>query len=97
MANNTSINPGPYSYTSSPYHQSNIGKFNRSVLVTAPFIATGSYLNPSGLYISGSAVTVTLTGGGSLNIPAPANQNPSMVFEVSVYSVDSGTAYLLYK
>lgn len=97
MAQTTNPISGPYSAPVKTYHQDNIGKFNRSVLVTGPFTATGSYLNPSGLYLSGSAVTVTLTGGGSLNIPAPANQNPSMVFEISVYSVDSGTAYLLYK
>ena len=96
MANNERIS-GPYSYPSSAYHQSNIGKFNRSVLVTAPFIATGSYLNPSGLYLSGSAVTVTLTGGGSMVFPTPQNQHPSIIHEVSVYSVDSGTVYLLYK
>ena len=53
---------GPYSAPATTYHQ-NIAKFNRVELVTAPFIATGSYLNPSVLYLSGSAVTVTLTVG----------------------------------
>ena len=97
MAQTTNPISGPYSAPVKTYHQDNIGKFNRSVLVTGPFIATGSYLNPSGLYLSGSAVTVTLTGGGQMVFPTPQNQHPSIIHEISVYSVDAGSAYLLYK
>ena len=49
MAQTTNPISGPYSAPVKTYHQDNIGKFNRSVLVTGPFTATGSYLNPSGL------------------------------------------------
>jgi hypothetical protein len=97
MAQTTNPISGPYSAPATSYFQSNVGKYNRSVLVTGPFTATGSYLNPSGLYLSGSAVNVTLTGGGTMSFPAPQNQHPSIIHEVSIYSVDSGTAYLLYK
>ena len=97
MANTTNPISGPYIAPATSYFQNNVGKFNRSVLVTGPFTATGSYLNPTGLYLSGSAVIVTLNGGGTMSFPAPQNQHPSMIHEVSVYSVDSGTCYLLYK
>ena len=89
---------GPYNAPVASYHQNNVAKYNRTVLVTGPFIATGSYANPSGLYLSGSsAVTVTLTAGGSLTFPHAQNQHPSIIHEISVYKVDSGTAYLLYR
>lgn len=97
MAQTTNPISGPYSAPVKTYHQDNVGKFNRSVLVTGPFIATGSYLNPSGLYLSGSAATVTLTAGGSITIPATAAGTPSAIYEFSVYSVDAGSVYLLYK
>lgn len=97
MADTTNPISGPYSAPRSTYYQNNMAKYNRSVLVTGPFTATGSYLNPSGLYMSGSAAIVTLTAGGQMAFPAPQNQHPSMIHEISVYSVDSGTVYLLYK
>lgn len=88
---------GPYNAPASKYH-SNPASYNRSVLATAPFLATGSYANPSGFYASGSAAAVvTLVNGGSLAVPAIAASAPAAVYEVSVYSVDSGTVILLYR
>lgn len=89
--------PGPYSAPATTYHQ-NIAKFNRVELVTAPFIATGSYANSIGFYQSGAAAaTVTLTGGGSFTVPAINANAPAAVHEVGVYSVTAGSIYLLYR
>ena len=88
---------GYYGAPAKTYHQ-NIAKFNRSVLVTAPFIATGSYENSIGFYQSGSAAaTVTLTGGGSFTVPAIGTTAPAAIYEVGVYSVTAGSVYLLYR
>lgn len=88
---------GPYSAPVASYHQATVSKYNRTILVTAPFIATGSYANPSALYLSGSTVSVTLTGGGQITLPMAQNQHPSMIHDISVYSVDAGSVYLLYR
>jgi hypothetical protein len=89
--------PGYYGAPATTYHQ-NIAKFNRSELVTGPFIATGSYANSIGFYQSGSAVaTVTLTGGGSFTVPAIAANAPAAIYEMGVYSVTAGSVYLLYR
>ena len=98
MATENTIVPGPYTYTSTSYFQTNPAKFNRTVLASAGFIATGSYASPSGFYQSGSAAaTVTLINGGSMTIPAAAAASPTSIIEIGVYSVDAGAVYLLYK
>jgi len=93
-----SANPisGPYSAPAKTYHQ-NVAKFNRAELVTAPFIATGSFANCVGFYQSGSAAaSVTLTNGGFFNVPLIAATSPAAIYEVGVYSVTAGSVYLLY-
>ena len=97
MAQTTNPISGPYSAPVASYFQGNSAKFNRTALVTGPFLATGSYANSSGFYISGSAATVTLTGGGSMTVPGTAASTPAAVYELGVYSVDAGSVYLLYK
>lgn len=87
-----------YSYTQLGFHSGNPATYNSTVKATAPFIATGSYVNSSAFYVSGSAgATVTLVNGGQFQIPAGAAATPVQVFTMSVYSVDSGTVYLLYR
>jgi len=89
---------GPYSYTPLGYHSGNPGKYNSVFKATATFIATGSYGNVSGFYVSGSSgATVTLVNGGQFQVPAGAAATPVQIFEMSVYSVDAGTVYLLYR
>lgn len=95
MADTTNPISGPY-IVSTPLPTS-LGKFNRTVLAVAPFIATGSNAGSSGFFLSGSAnATVTLTNGGSLTIPGVSNQNPAAVFELGVTEVTAGSIYLLY-
>lgn len=94
-----SANPisGPYSVSGSIYHVES-GRYNRVVLAASTFIATGSNANPMAFYVSGSTgATVTLKSGGTISIPAAAAATPAQVFEMSVYSVDAGTVYLLYR
>jgi len=89
---------GPYTGVPASLYHIDAGKYNRVVSVTASFIATGSYGKPSAFYVSGSgAVTVTLINGGAITIPAPAAATPAVIYEMSVYSVDAGSVYLLYK
>jgi hypothetical protein len=94
-----SANPisGPYPVSGSIYHVE-AGRYNRVVLAAATFIATGSNANPMAFYVSGSTgATVTLKSGGTIAIPAAGAGTPAQVFEMSVYSVNSGTVYLLYR
>ena len=89
---------GYYGASAQTYHSSNPGKYNRAELVTGPFIATGSYANSIAFYQSGSAAaTVTLVGGGTLNVPAIGNTAPAAIYEMGVYSVTAGSVYLLYR
>ena len=98
MAETTNPISGPYSGVPvKSYSENNVAKFNRAVTATGPFLATGSYANSSGFYVSGSSATVTLTNGGSISVPAPAAANPADIYEFGVYSVISGTVILLYK
>lgn len=46
--------PGPYTVAATPYH-TGPALYNKSVLATATFLATGSYANPVALVMSGSA------------------------------------------
>ena len=84
-------NSGPYNVPAG----ANIiggGKYNRVVSASATFFATGS--NGGVIAVSStSGCTVTLTGGGSLVIPA----STTIPLEVSVYSVTAGSAYLYYR
>lgn len=91
-------NPGPYSYTPVPYFK-NVGIYSKVVYASASFYATGSNANPSAFYVSGSTtgVSVTLTNGGQLTLPAASATAPVQIHEMAVYSVDAGTVYLLYK
>lgn len=88
---------GPYSPAASKYHV-NPASYNRTVLATSPFIATGSNANPSAFYQSGSAaVVVSLVNGGAFSVPAAGASAPAQIYEISVATVDSGTVYLLYR
>jgi hypothetical protein len=89
--------PGPYTLsTTYTYHQ-NPAKYNRTVLATAPFVATGSNANCVGFYQSGSAAaTVTLVNGGSFTTPAAAASTPAAIYEMGVVSVTAGSVYLLF-
>jgi hypothetical protein len=87
----------PYNYTSVPYHGSNPAQYNRVVTATSPFIATGSNAYSVGFYVSGSGTaTVTLVNGGQFST-TPAATSPNTIYPMSVYSVDAGTVYLLYR
>jgi len=87
-----------YDSTPVPYHSINTAKYNKSVLVSANFIATGSFANPAAFAISGSALaTVTLINGGTFTAPAPAAASPMTIYEMGVYSVTAGSVYLLYR
>ena len=100
MASNATPVPGPYnSYTPISYHASAPSTYNRSILATGPYYATSSYNKyPEAFFISGSsAATVTLINGGQIQIEAPAATAPKQIFDMSVYSVDAGTVYLLYR
>lgn len=90
--------PGPYTFTAPAYHSGNPATYNRAVLATAPYFATGSVTTPSAFYISGSAgtATVTLLNGGQLQLNAAA-ASPSIIYEMSIRSVDAGSVYLLYR
>jgi hypothetical protein len=89
--------PGPYTYTQKPYG-TDIGNYTKVIKASATFYATGSNAYPAAFYISGSAgAAVTLTNGEQIAFPAPAATAPAQIFEMAVYSVDSGTVYLLYR
>jgi hypothetical protein len=89
---------GYYGASAQPYHSSNPGKYNRTVLATATFIATGSYAGCVAFYQSGSsAATVTLLNGGTVNVPAIGASAPAAIYEMGVYSVTAGSVYLLYR
>jgi hypothetical protein len=98
MTSNAIPTPGPYTYTTSPFHSGNPATYNRVVKATGPYYATGSVTTPSAFYISGSAgtATVTLLNGGQIQLGASA-ASPSVIYEMSIYSVDAGTVYLLYR
>ena len=91
--------PGPYAApTGVSYYGNNQSTYNRVVKATATFIATGSNANVSAFYLSGSSpATVTLNNGGQIQLTAPAAGYSSIIYEMSVYSVDSGAVYLLYR
>lgn len=93
----TNPTSGPYTYTASPFHSGNPATYNRAVKVTGPYLTTGSFA-PAAFYISGSTSTaaVTLLNGGQIQLTAAAG-SPSIIYEMSLYSVDSGTVYLLYR
>jgi hypothetical protein len=96
----TIANPisGYYGASSQPYHSSNPGKYNRTVLASATFIATGSNAGCVAFYQSGSAAaTVTLLNGGTLNVPAIGANAQAAIYEMGVYSVTAGSVYLLYR
>lgn len=87
----------PYNYPAKTYHGSNPAEYNSVYKATGPFIATGSYAYSVGFYVSASgAATVTLVNGGQFQTTAGA-ATPSQIYPMSVYSVDSGTVYLLYR
>ena len=69
------------------------GKYNRIISASATFICTGSNGGCIGVS-TGAGCTVTLTGGGSLIIPA-STTNP-LIYEVSVAQLTAGSAYLYY-
>ena len=88
------INP-TYTFQNA-YHQ-NPAKFNRVVLATVGFLATGSNANSVAFYPSASsAATVTLTNGGTFSVPAGAAATPNNIFELGVSKVEVGSVYLLY-
>jgi hypothetical protein len=96
MAAENPIQP-PYNYPATTYHGTNPALYNRTVLATSPFIATGSNAFSIGFYVSAStAVTVTLVNGGQFST-TPSATNPDMIYPMSVASVDAGTVYLLYR
>ena len=68
MVSGSNPTPGPYTYTSSPFHSGNPATYNRAVKATAPYFATGSVTTPSAFYISGSGATATVTlfNGGQI-------------------------------
>ena len=79
-----------YPYTAGAYDKAASGTYNRSVLATAPYTATGS---SAAFLPTGSAnVIVNLNNGGQLTIPA----STTIPVEVNVASVVSGSGYLLY-
>lgn len=83
--------PGPYTVSATTYH-TGPALYNKSVLATAPFLATGSYANPVALITSGSTpVVVRLVSGGEVSLTSTTNP-----ISLNVYSVVSGSAYLLY-
>ena len=89
---------GYYGASQQSYHSSSPAKYNRSELVTGPFIATGSYANSIGFYQSGSAAaSVTLKTGGTFIVPAIGANAPAAIYEMGVYSVTAGSVYLLYR
>ena len=95
MADTTNPISGPYA-VSTPLPTS-LGKYNRTVLVNAPFMATGSAAGNAAFFLSGSADAVlTLTNGGTLTVPGVSNQTPTVVFEFGIKEVVSGSIYLLY-
>lgn len=92
----TAIQP-PYNFPATTYHGTNPALYNSVIKATAPYMATGSAAYSVGFYVSGSgAATVTLVNGGQFST-TPAAASPSIVYQMSVYSVDSGTVYLLYR
>jgi hypothetical protein len=96
MAAENPIQP-PYNYPATTYHGVNPAQYNRVVLAASPFIATGSNAYSIGFYVSASTTaTVTLVNGGQFST-TPSAANPDMIYPMSVYSVDSGTVYLLYR
>ena len=88
------VNP-IYSFQNA-YHQSP-AKYNRVVLASAGFIATGSFANCVAFYHSGSGTsTVTLVNGGNITLPSASTAAPALIFEAGVSAVVAGTVYLLY-
>lgn len=87
--------PGPYNSTTLPYHYGESkGAYSKVSKVTGVYYATGSNAGAIGVIVSGStSATVTLLDGGQIALPG---STPN-VYDVSVYSVDTGTVYLLYK
>jgi hypothetical protein len=89
---------GYYGASAQPYHSSNPGKYNRTVLASATFIATGSNANCVAFYQSGSSpATVTLLNGGTFNVPGISASGSAAIYEMGVYSVTAGSVYLLYR
>ena len=90
---------GPYTNVPATTYHQNHATYNRTVLVTTNnFLATGSNANPIAFYVTGSVpATVNLVNGGSITIPAPSGTAPAAIYELGVYSVTSGSVYLLYK
>jgi hypothetical protein len=70
------------------------GKYERVSLQSATFTCTGSFGGVAAVS-SIAGCTVSLVGGGSLVIPA-ASTNP-LIYEVSVYQITAGSAYLYYR
>ena len=84
-------NSGPYNV---PTGSNIVGasKYGRVITAAATFYATAS--NGGVVAVSSTAgCTVTLTGGGSLVIPA----NTTTPIEISVSTVTAGTAFLFYR
>lgn len=70
------------------------GKYERVVSQSATFTCTGSFGGVAGVSTI-AGCTVSLVGGGSLVIPA-SSTNP-LIYEVSVYQITAGSAYLYYR
>lgn len=87
--------PGPYNAVTLPYHYGESkGTYSKVSKVTGEFYATGSNAGAIGVIVSGSdAATITLWEGGQIELPGSV----STVYDFTVYSVDSGSVYLLYK
>jgi hypothetical protein len=90
--------PGYYGAPTQPYHSSSPGKYNRTILASATFIATGSNAGCVAFYQSGSsAASVTLLNGGTFTVPAIGPSASAAIYEMGVYSVTAGSVYLLYR
>lgn len=87
--------PGPYVTATFPYHYGESkGTYSKVSEVTGVYYATGSNAGAIGVIVSGSdSATITLLDGGQIKLPG----SQSTLYDFSVYSVDSGTVYLLYK
>lgn len=84
-------NSGPYNV---PTGSNIVGasKYNRMIIAASTFICTGSTAGVAAVS-STAGCTVTLTGGGSLVIPA----STTTPIEASVSAVTAGTAFLFYR
>jgi len=87
------INPGGYSVPNGKTMLGG-GKYERVVSQSATFTCTGSFGGVAAVSTI-TGCTVRLVGGGSLVIPA-ASTNP-LIYEVSVYQITAGSAYLYYR